>query len=95
MLVNEFKAWFDGFTEQMTKPPTATQWKRIKARVKQIDDAPVTEYVYRDYFRPYYAHFSSEPQKFFGATTMGQNQAQTIDSAVMMNDAGRAEFASL
>ncbi len=36
MNLSEFKAWFEGFTEDMDKPPTAKQWKRVKARVEEI-----------------------------------------------------------
>jgi len=32
----QFKAWFDGFTENMDKPPTERQWSRIKEQVKNI-----------------------------------------------------------
>ncbi len=37
MDVSEFKAWFEGFTEDMSGQPNTKQWKRIKARVEQID----------------------------------------------------------
>jgi hypothetical protein len=36
MNLNEFKAWFEGFTEAMDHPPSAKQWKRIKERVAEI-----------------------------------------------------------
>ena len=37
MQVSEFKAWFEGFTEAMTGPPTEEQWARIRAEVDEID----------------------------------------------------------
>ena len=37
MQVSEFKVWFEGFTEDMTKLPTVKQWSRIKARIDEID----------------------------------------------------------
>lgn len=37
MTLAEFKAWFEGFTEDMDGAPNTKQWKRIKDRVKQID----------------------------------------------------------
>ncbi len=54
MTPNEFKAWFDGFTEAFTGCPTKVQWTRIKARVAEIDGKPVTERVYVDRYYPTY-----------------------------------------
>lgn len=60
MTLAEFKAWFEGFTEGMEGRPTEAQFKRIKAKVKEINDQPLTREVivekYRDYpwFRPYW-----------------------------------------
>ena len=36
MQVSGFKAWFEGFTEDMVARPTETQWARIKAKVEEI-----------------------------------------------------------
>lgn len=53
MTLAEFKAWFEGFTEDMDGQPNAKQWKRIKARVAQIDGIAITrEVVYRDRYWP-------------------------------------------
>lgn len=55
MTPQEFKAWFDGFTEGLEGTPSKKQWERIKVRVAEIDGAPVTYYRYlEDYWRPYY-----------------------------------------
>ena len=49
MTPNEFKAWFDGFTEAFEgRIPTKAQWGRIKDRVDEIDGKPITERVYVD-----------------------------------------------
>ena len=55
MTLSEFRAWFEGFTDNMSKPPTAEQWKKIKAKVKQIDGEPITERIFigRYWPRPY------------------------------------------
>ena len=54
MTPNEFKAWFDGFTEAFTGCPTKAQWTWIKTRVAEIDGKTVTQTVYLDrYVRPY------------------------------------------
>lgn len=57
MHLSEFKAWFLGFTEDMTKPPTEKQWKKIQARVKDItaDYTPAPIFIDR-YVRPYPAY---------------------------------------
>jgi hypothetical protein len=54
MTPNEFKAWFDGFTEAFTGCPNKAQWTRIKARVAEIDGKPVTERHYVDRYWPTY-----------------------------------------
>lgn len=67
MTPQEFKAWFEGFTEAFDRIPTKAQWARVKERVAEIDGKPVTERVfvdrywptpYREY-RPYWAQYSS------------------------------------
>lgn len=55
MNLAEFKAWFDGYTEDMKDAPTKKQWERIKARVAEIDGRPITQTVYVDrYVRQYW-----------------------------------------
>lgn len=53
MNLQEFKAWFEGFTEDMTGPPSKKQWERIKARVKEIDGVAVTHHHWNGYYWPY------------------------------------------
>jgi hypothetical protein len=63
----EFKAWFEGFTEAFDRIPTKAQWARVKERVAEIDGEPVTERVFVDRYwpsryheyRPYWAYYSS------------------------------------
>ena len=52
MKLDEFKAWFEGFTESMEGAPTAKQWKRIKERVGEIDGVPISHTVYVDRYWP-------------------------------------------
>lgn len=33
MTLSEFKAWFDGYTEDIVGPPTEAQWEKIKAKL--------------------------------------------------------------
>lgn len=60
MTPQEFKAWFDGFTEALEGTPSDKQWDRIKARVAEIDNTPVTYHRYVDrYWQPYYRTYWS------------------------------------
>jgi hypothetical protein len=65
MTLSEFRAWFDGFTEDMAGPPNAKQWKRIQSRVKEITGAAVSYPVYIDRYvrphwdRPYWATYGN------------------------------------
>lgn len=54
MNLSEFKAWFEGFTEDMDGPPNSKQWKRIKKRVSEITSEPTPYPIFVDrYVRPY------------------------------------------
>lgn len=52
MTLQEFKAWFDGFTEEMSGAPNKKQWERIKKRVKEIDGTAVSYPVFVDRYLP-------------------------------------------
>ncbi len=53
MILQEFKAWFEGFTDNMGEaPPTKRQWVRIRARVKEIDGAAITYPVFIERYWP-------------------------------------------
>ncbi len=54
MTPSEFKAWFDGFTEALDGIPSEAQWKRIKARVAEIDGRTITEHVWVNRYLPHY-----------------------------------------
>jgi hypothetical protein len=82
MTPQEFKAWFDGFTEAIDKLPTQKQWGRIKARVAEIDGSPITYPVYIDrYVAPYpyirpsypYNYYTSTPSWTCVGNSVGQN----------------------
>lgn len=53
MTLAEFKAWFEGFTEDMDGAPNEKQWKRIKAKIKDINGASVTPVVIKEYYDRY------------------------------------------
>lgn len=53
MNLSEFEAWFSGYTEEMTGPPSKKQWARIKKCVSDITDKPTTHVVFRDRYSYY------------------------------------------
>lgn len=58
MTLSEFKAWFEGFTENIDGIPSKKQWARIRKRVNEISDTPTPFFVER-YLRPYYPYQSN------------------------------------
>ena len=52
MTLAEFKAWFEGYAENIEGAPSAKQWKLIKARVKEIDGEKITERMFIDRYWP-------------------------------------------
>ncbi len=41
MTIAEFRAWFEGYTENISDKPSAAQWERIKERVNEITPQPI------------------------------------------------------
>ena len=90
MQICEFKAWFEGFTEDMTKLPTVKQWARIKARIDEIDGVETTHRYFHDhYWRPYSPHW---PQTIWctgigqgGTLTVTSNQPQLSNNSVQLS----------
>jgi hypothetical protein len=81
MTLQEFKAWFEGFTENMGEaPPTKLQWARIQARVKEIDGAVTTYPVFVDRYWPH--HPPSYPWVWTCGNTAGAVQTVTAPPAV-------------
>jgi hypothetical protein len=63
MTLQEFKSWFEGFTENMQGPPNTEQWKRVQERVKQIDGTAVTERIFID---RYWNHWHWHSPSYYG-----------------------------
>lgn len=78
MTLQEFKAWFEGYTESMAKAPTEKQWARVKARVKEIDGTVITQRVFVDHYYPPYRRIYDGWQPVYGtagvATAAGKTQ---------------------
>ncbi len=104
MKLSEFKAWFSGYTEDMTRVPTSKQWKRIKEVVEDIDGQAVTEHVYLDRYwyngwRPYYSYpvWNNDPTltvtlcQSQGANAVADKNFKINNTADAMYLAGRSE----
>lgn len=91
MTLQEFKAWFEGFTEDMDAAPNKKQWERIKKRVKEIDGAVTTYPVFVDrYWPPVQRYFPGVP--YWNAVVLGgiglaQGQLQSCGNNMnILND---------
>ena len=107
MQICEFKAWFEGFTEDMTKLPTVKQWSRIKARIDEIDGVETTERIFIDrYWRRYEPYWTYTTCGGSLSATTGQqqftnNSVQLTGTHTVLNTSqafialGKAEAASI
>lgn len=41
MTLAEYGAWFEGFSQTMPCPPGEAHWRKIKARVAEVDGMPI------------------------------------------------------
>lgn len=73
MTLTEFRAWFEGYTESIETAPSAKQWERIQARVKEITGTPVTYPVYVDRYLPWPSASPARwyPNTYYGTTAVG------------------------
>lgn len=46
MDLKTFLAWFSGYAENIKQKPTPEQWKRIKAEIEKLKDAPMSAPIY-------------------------------------------------
>jgi hypothetical protein len=99
MNLAEFKAWFEGFTEDMDGAPNAKQWRRIKARVKEIDGTAVTERIYFDRYwptvRPYWHEWYGASYTSYGTNSGLSAQGGSFTSSDAMAALGKADYQSL
>ena len=106
MTLNEFKAWFEGFSEGINKVPSEKQFAKIKSKISEINDTPISYPIFVDrYVRPYRNWFETygpawastgDPLQNVGvAHIVDENSLVKFDSRSAMYAAGRAEFQSL
>lgn len=105
MTPQEFKAWFEGFTEAMSGSPTKEQWKRIKARVGEIDDVAVSYPMFVDRYVRHYPHYvwstftitstsGSNPPNIVTMNTRDDGHS-VFNSSAAMCDLGKADYQAL
>jgi len=89
MTLSEFKAWFEGFTENLDGPPNKKQWARICKRVKeiQVDSTPI---VVERYLRPYWDRVWCGVGTSVSDTTFTSNTA-ALPSNTAYNMLGKAD----
>jgi hypothetical protein len=91
MTLAEFKAWFDGFTEDMEGAPSAKQWKRIKARVAQIDGVAITREVV---YHRYWPTIVNNPPLTTWLVDSAQGVGTSAATAQNLVDLGKAEYSA-
>lgn len=107
MTLNEFKAWFEGFTEDMDGAPSEKQFEKIKTKVAEIDDKPIEKQVFIDRYHHYWPrHYPIWNQPYVsysgGAVNTGDAAGKAVLSAADVKaaigdrevwDAGAAMYA--
>lgn len=98
MNLPEFKAWFDGFTEGFEgDTPTPKQWKRIRDKIGQINNAPaVTRPVFIErYIDPYPWRRTWYVGSPVNRIMASNSTIAPFDSVESFRALGRAELKSL
>lgn len=91
MTPREFKAWFEGYSEGIEDAPSERQWKRIKARVAEIDGVTTTTTIFRDRYYPGYHPYPGPPLPSYYSYTAAHAPMPAVLSGVMMNSSFIAE----
>lgn len=90
MTLSEFKAWFEGFTENVSKLPTQKQWARIQQRVKEIE-TPEPErvierhhdhYPWRPWWPTWYSSTETDWKIRLAATTTDTTTTNVADNYI-------------
>ena len=81
--------WFEGYTEEMKDSPTKAQWKKVKAKVKDIDGSSVWHH-----YTPYWTNWTYTPSIGIGSTSGGTDfiTDATHNSSNTMYMAGKTDF---
>lgn len=85
MLPYEFKAWFEGFSENMKGPPTKQQWERIQKKVKEISSHP-------SWYWSYYPSYPWLSPTGVTTTTGGTGKYISSDTTTTLYNSGVEDF---
>ena len=89
MHLQEFKAWFEGYTEAMKGAPTEKQWARIKEQVKKID-GPWQYYSWPMYNPPRY----TIPAVWYSNNAGGGSMSETVTAGSGIETTINAAYAA-
>lgn len=92
MTPSEFKAWFEGFTDAMSGPPTKAQWAKIKERVDMIDGTPISPVVIREYWPRYYPWYTTTGGCSYTTTDAISNY--TVTTSKLLDELGRSDYSA-
>lgn len=100
MTLAEFKAWFEGFSETMDGPPNEKQWDRIKARVAEISNTPISYPVFIDRYVTPYRRWYDDGIMFGSSKSLDCVSKTELGASTVFNPldelkrAGRAEYSA-
>lgn len=66
MILNEFKAWLDGYCDGMCGAPNDTQWSKIKKRLAEVDGEVTTKTVFVDRWQQPHGLYNKMPTYYQG-----------------------------
>lgn len=92
MTPQEFKAWFEGFTEAFDRVPTKAQWARVKERVAEIDGKPVTERVFVDRYWPILNQYPYRQAPYWQYLGIGVSNHSVAGSALGQAQSCNAQY---
>jgi len=91
MNLSEFKAWFEGFSENLDGPPDKKQWRRIRETIEKITKDPTPWPIFieryrrydwsREIYGPYYSTSGGTIRQGVGVAYNNLAQTNVIDSA--------------
>jgi hypothetical protein len=91
MTLQEFRAWFEGFTEELRGVPSIKQWERIKTRIEEINGAETTKTVFVEKYWPSYPKDSitwGGNYQGLGYGQIGQNSVSSLSCVAKGEDVG-------
>lgn len=95
MTQGEFKAWFEGFSENIKGAPTQKQWARIQERVSQIDGHELTTKVIHEWYPRYWYTYTPCLTAGVTTTTIANKLTTATNTASFLGQMGATEARAL